>query len=249
MPEITIGCSGFSYKHWKKVFYPEDLPERQWLDFYSQTFSSVELNVTFYHLPSASTFQAWHRSTPSQFTFAIKGSRYITHLKRLLDPAEPLARFFDAASLLQEKLRVVLWQFPPSFKLDLDRLSAFLELLRAYPVRHAFEFRNQTWLAPEVAALCRQHGVALCTADSPAFLDDVPATADFVYIRRHGTTGRYDGRYSKAQILHDAERIGQYRHEGRDVFIYFNNDPHGYAPANARELAAILHPAKLKKIA
>jgi uncharacterized protein YecE (DUF72 family) len=249
MPDVTIGCSGFSYKHWKKVFYPEDLPERQWLEHYSRSFSSVELNVTFYRLPSSSSFQTWYRSTPPQFVFAVKGSRYITHVKRLHDPVEPLARFFDGAFLLREKLRVVLWQFPPAFKLDLDRFAAFLDHLRAYPVRHTFEFRNETWLVPAVVALCREHKASLCMADSPVFIEDLPVTADFIYLRRHGTTGHYDGRYSKAQIGSDAARIRDHLKKGRDVFIYFNNDPHGYAPINARELSDMLSPAELKKIA
>jgi uncharacterized protein YecE (DUF72 family) len=249
MSNVIIGCSGFSYKHWKRVFYPEDLPERQWLEHYSRSFSSVELNVTFYHLPAASSFQAWYRSTPPRFVFAVKGSRYITHVKRLLDPVEALSRFFNGALLLREKLRVVLWQFPPAFKLNLDRFSAFLELLRPYPVRHTFEFRNETWLVPSVVDLCRVHKVSLCMADSPKFIDDLPATADFVYIRRHGQTGHYDGRYSKAQLARDAERIKSHLKEGREVFMYFNNDSHGYAPLNARELGDMLSPAELKKTA
>ncbi len=240
MPELVIGCSGFSYKHWKDVFYPKDLPQKRWLEYYSSLFSSVELNVTFYRLPSQSSFRAWHEETPSRFIFAVKGSRFITHVKRLLNPAEPLARFFEGASYLKEKLGPVLWQFPPAFGMDRERFSSFLDLLAKYPVRHAFEFRHESWIVPDIIDLCRQRNMALCMADYPPFLDVLPVTADFVYLRRHGRGGTYSGRYSKAQIAHDAGRIRKYRQEGKDVFIYFNNDEHGYAPANARELAAML---------
>lgn len=240
MPELTIGCSGFSYKHWKKVFYPADLPERKWLEYYSTIFSSVELNVTFYHLPSSSAFQNWHRETPRNFTFAVKGSRYITHVKRLVDPGEPLTRFFEGADLLQEKMAVVLWQLPPSFRLNYDRFVQFLDRLTEYPRRHAFEFRHESWIVPEVVDLCRERRIALCMADSPQFNDNLPVTADFVYIRRHGQAASHEGSYSKAQLARDAARIRKYLKQGKDVFIYFNNDPHGYAPANARDLAHLL---------
>lgn len=237
MNNIIVGCSGFSYKHWKKVFYPEGLPERKWLEYYSSVFSSVELNVTFYHLPSPAAFQAWYRGTPPGFTFAIKGSRFITHVKRLVEPREPLEKFFENAALLKEKLAVVLWQFPPQFKLDLDRFTAFLEQLKPYHFRHTFEFRNESWIAPAVVDLCRNHNVCLCMADSPSYIDDLPATSDFVYIRRHGHTAGHGGRYTRGQLAHDAARIIAYHDQKKDVFIYFNNDPQGYAPMNARELA------------
>jgi uncharacterized protein YecE (DUF72 family) len=240
MAQLSIGCSGFSYKHWKKTFYPEDLPERKWLEYYSRVFSTVELNVTFYHLPSQSAFRSWKRGTPPRFVFAVKGSRFITHVKRLLDPQEPLIRFFEGASLLEEKLAVVLWQFPPAFKLNLDRFSAFLVLLKKYPYRHAFEFRHESWIESSLIDLCRSNNAALCMADSPPHLDELPVTADFVYLRRHGQRARYAGRYSKDQIARDAERISKYQAGGKDVFIYFNNDAHGYAPQNAGELSDML---------
>jgi uncharacterized protein YecE (DUF72 family) len=240
MAEIWIGCSGFSYKHWKKVFYPEDMPEKKWLQFYSSVFATVELNVTFYHLPSQAAFASWHRDTPPGFGFAVKGSRYITHVKRLVDPREALAKFFEAASLLEEKIKVVLWQFPPQYKINLDRLSSFLGLLKQYPLRHVFEFRHESWIVPSLFDLCREHNAGLCMADSPEFIDDLPVTADFVYIRRHGHGARYAGRYSKAQLEKDASRIRKHHDAGRDVFIYFNNDAHGYAPLNAGELGNIM---------
>lgn len=240
MGELNIGCSGFSYKHWKKVFYPENVPESGWLGYYSTLFSTVELNVTFYHLPSQSAFRSWHRNTPPDFRFAVKGSRYITHIKRLSDVGEPLQRFFDAAFELGQKLKVVLWQFPPSFRLNPDRLESFLSLLKQYPVRHALEFRQDSWIAPQVIDLCQENNTSLCMADSPAFLDDLPVTADFVYVRRHGQAALHAGRYGKKQLAADAARIRAWQARGLTVFDYFNNDAFGYAPANARELMDLL---------
>ncbi len=236
MKDINIGCSGFSYKHWKNVFYPEGLPESGWLAYYSSIFPTVELNVTFYHLPSIATFRSWYNETPPDFVFAVKGNRYITHLRRLVDVREPLQRFFDAASELREKLSVVLWQFPPAFRLDQGRLDSFLSQLSRYPVRHTLEFRHESWIVPAIFNACREHGICLCMADSPPYIDDLPATADFVYVRRHGSTARYSGRYSHPQISGDAKRIRAWRSEGKRVFLYFNNDAFGYAPRNAAEL-------------
>lgn len=236
MPELVIGCSGFSYPHWRGVFYPDDLPQRRWLAHYSTAFASVELNVTFYRLPKPETFETWRRETPAGFVFSLKGSRFITHIKRLKDPDEPLARFFAAALGLGEKLRVVLWQFPPGFVADSERLSGFLKLLGRYPVRNALEFRHESWLNEETTALCREHNAALCMADWPAFLDEPPLTADFVYLRRHGRGGDYATRYNRLELGRDARRIRGYLAGAMDVFVYFNNDTLGYAPENAREL-------------
>lgn len=236
MPELAVGCSGFNYPHWRGLFYPDGLPQRRWLEHYASVFQSVELNVTFYRLPKPETFGKWRRETPAGFVFALKGSRFITHVKRLKEPDEPLERFFAAALELEEKLRVVLWQFPPRFAADSERLCHFLKLLGKYPVRQTLELRDESWLNDEVIALCREHNVALCMADWPEFLDELPLTADFVYLRRHGRDGDYASRYSKGELARDARRIGEYLTGGRDVFIYFNNDALGYAPENAREL-------------
>jgi uncharacterized protein YecE (DUF72 family) len=240
MAELYVGCSGFSYQHWRGQFYPEDLSQKRWFSHYCSTFSTVELNVTFYRLPTAETFTRWYEESGPDFTFALKGSRYITHLKRLLDSEAALDRFFVPTQRLKEKLRVVLWQFPPDFKRDLERLEGFLALLENYRVRNTLEFRNQSWLCDEVVALCKSRNVSLCMADRPSFLDAPPLTADFVYLRRHGAEGNYQGEYTRADLEHDAGRIRNYRAKKRDVFIYFNNDAGGAAPRNALELAGIL---------
>jgi uncharacterized protein YecE (DUF72 family) len=240
MAKLYLGCSGFSYRHWRGEFYPEDMPQKEWFSHYRSVFSTIELNVTFYRLPNPEAFRKWYAESQPDFSFALKGSRYITHLKRLQEVEEPLDRFFSGALLLEKKLKVVLWQFPPDFKCDPDRLDNFLTLLGNYNVPNALEFRNESWLCPEVVELCKKRKVSLCMADRPAFLDAPPLTSDFVYLRRHGSEGNYIGEYSREQLEKDAARIRKYLAGKRDVFIYFNNDAGGAAPRNARELAALL---------
>lgn len=240
MPDLIIGCSGFSYQHWRGTFYPEELPSTRWFAHYCTLFASVELNVTFYRLVKPATFDHWRESTPPGFSFAVKGSRFITHLKRLDAPDEPLERFFAGVLRLEEKLFAVLWQFPPDYSCNLERLGRFLTCLRQYPVRNAFEFRHESWLNAEVAAMCKGHNVAICMADWPPFIADAPLTADFVYLRRHGESGRYSSLYTPDELATDAGRIRRYLATGRDVAIYFNNDFNGYAPQNAGELARLL---------
>ncbi len=239
MPEIKIGCSGFNYGGWIGNFYPHDLPQRKWLDYYCKVFNTVELNVTFYRLPLAGTFTKWHNETPRDFIFSIKGSRFITHIKRLKEPEEPLKIFFERALNLKEKLKVVLWQFSPNFKINTERLKLFLMHLKKYSVRHTLEFRHESWITEEIFNLCKKHDVSLCMADWPEFIDDLPVTSDFVYIRRHGAGGSYATCYSKAELKKDAKRIKVYLKDKKDVFIYFNNDAFGYAPKNAKELMEI----------
>lgn len=243
MARLFIGCSGFSYRHWRGTFYPEDLPQKQRYAHYRSVFSTVELNVTFYRTPSAESFDKWYAESSPEFGFAVKGSRYITHLKRLLDCEEPLERFFSPVLHLKEKLKVVLWQLPPDFKCETGRFRDFLRQLANYRLRNVFEFRNESWLNPEVVAICREHNVSLCMADRPDFLDAPPLTADFVYLRRHGGEGNYYGEYTAEQVTKDADRIRRYLADQLDVFIYYNNDLGGAAPRNALQLSELLRPA------
>lgn len=240
MPELRIGCSGFHYQDWKGSFYPPDLTPRKWFEYYYQVFNTVELNVTFYRLPHSRTFEKWYNKTPPEFAFSIKGSRFITHIKRLLEPASPLELFFNSALQLKEKLKVVLWQFPPGFTFNRERLSNFLELLNHYPNRNALEFRHESWITEDVVTLCKNFNVSLCMADWPEFINELPVTADFVYIRRHGKEGSYATSYSMDELKKDARWISNYLNAGKDVFIYFNNDYHGYAPKNAMQLGELL---------
>ncbi|GMT48296.1 MAG: hypothetical protein IEMM0007_1862 [bacterium] len=240
MAKVKIGCSGFMYDHWRGVFYPEGLPKKNWFQYYTGVFDTVELNVTFYRLPKRESFAGWYKKSPEGFSFSIKGSRYITHVRRIKEPEEALERFFDVAVDLRDKLSVVLWQFPPGFGLDLNRLENFLFMLRKYRVRHAFEFRHQGWIVPEVTELLRDEGHAFCMADWPEFINELPVTADFVYMRRHGHGGRYNSCYSLDELRKDAGRIKGYLKQGLDVYMYFNNDAFGYAPKNAVELKELL---------
>lgn len=240
MPEIFIGTSGYNYSHWKKKFYPEDLSSRQWLNFYSSKFSTVELNVTFYRLPLAKTFVNWKNSTPKGFTFAVKGNRFITHTKRLKEVQEALTKFFDRAKELEEKMGVVLWQLPPSFREDGGTLEQFCRSLQENPAsrktRHVFEFRHDSWFQPQIYETIGKHNIALCIADAPRWPRSEEVTADFVYIRFHGSQKLYTSSYASEELQEWAEKISQWFEQGKDVYAYFNNDAGGYAVANASEL-------------
>lgn len=240
MPKYRIGCSGFLYDSWKGIFYPEDLPHRWWLSFYMEKFNTVELNVTFYRLLKKEAFERWYKETPPDFVFCLKGSRFITHVKKLKDVELPLSTFFNATAPLLEKLHVVLWQLPPNLKLNMKNLEDFIENLKLYPVRHAFEFRHKSWLTKKVFNLLSASNIAVCTADWPDFIKDVPATANFVYIRRHGEGGNYSTSYTTDQLKNDAKMIKEYLKQGKNVYYYLNNDAFAYAPKNAMELKEIL---------
>lgn len=240
MAFVRVGCSGFNYAGWKGTFYPDELPQKRWFEYYCRVFPSVELNVTFYRLPLISTYYNWYWNTPADFVFSLKGSRFITHVRKFSDPAEPLKRFFSGAVRLKEKLQVVLWQLPPTFRINTEKLVQFSKLLKKYPVRNAFEFRHASWITDEIFDIFREYGFALCMADWPEFLDDLPVTADFVYIRRHGSGGNHDSFYSPASLKNDAQRIRNYMKKGKNVFLYFNNDAFGYAPLNAGQIQDML---------
>jgi uncharacterized protein YecE (DUF72 family) len=240
LANIYIGCSGFLYDHWKGPFYPEKLSKSLWFEYYCKRFPSIELNVTFYRIPERETFTKWYLSTPDDFVISLKGSRFITHVRKLKDCEEPLEAFLTRASLLREKLGVILWQFPQQFPCNIERLSNFLDALKPYGMRHAFEFRNKTWITGKISKLLEKAGASLSMADWPPFLDELPLASNFVYIRRHGKEGNSDISYTSEETRNDLKRIKIYRKEGRDVFLYFNNDASGHAPQNAAELLALL---------
>jgi uncharacterized protein YecE (DUF72 family) len=238
---VHIGCSGWVYPHWKEIFYPKEVPQRAWLEFYAEHFDTVEINNTFYRLPKPSAVEGWVQHSPPGFVFAVKASRYLTHIKRLktLDPY--VNRFYEPLEALvkTEKFGPLLWQFPANFHLNLERLSG---ALRALPRgRHAFEFRHESWFTEEVYALLREHRAALVIGDEASRWVSTPhvRTADWTYIRlHHGTRGRR-GNYSKSEIETWARRISQWRGE-TEVYLYFNNDWEGYALRNARLLKGLL---------
>lgn len=242
MPKVYIGTSGYNYSHWAGgVFYPEGLPQRKWLEYYCKFFDTVELNVTFYRLPQKEAFSGWYKRTPPEFRFALKGSRFITHIKRLKDPSEPLRLFFSHIALLKEKADVLLWQLPPRFKADKKRLASFASSLKKFPgIRHTFEFRDESWICSDVSDILSENNISFCMADWPPFNNDLPVTADFVYVRRHGASGRYSSSYSKKELKEDAGRIKTWLRKKKDVYFYFNNDAFGYAVENAMTLKELV---------
>ncbi len=240
MPKYRIGCSGFLYDSWRNTFYPENLTQKRWLSFFVERLNTVELNVTFYRLLKKEAFERWYGETPPQFSFSLKGSRFITHVKKLKDVELPLFTFFNTTAPLMEKLEVVLWQLPPNFRINMRNLEDFIEALKPFNVRHAFEFRHKSWMNKKVFKMLAEANIAVCMADWPEFISDLPLTADFVYMRRHGEGGSYSTNYTTEQLKKDAKRIASYLKRNKDVYIFFNNDANGYAPKNAMELNSIL---------
>jgi len=236
-----IGTSGYNYPHWwNGTFYPSDLPQKKWLEFYTETFATVELNVSFYRLPKKEVFEGWYRRTPKKFVFAVKGNRFITHIKRLKDCREPLSLLFDHALPLKEKFGVVLWQLPPRFKFQKERLEEFSVLLSTLPRskhhRHAFEFRDESWFCNEAFRILEEFGFAFCIAHGSGLPFIEKITSDFVYLRLHGGELLYGSNYSDNELEEWARRIQDWRKKGKAVFVYFNNDAYGFAVKNAMAL-------------
>lgn len=233
---VLVGTSGYEYPHWRGIFYPHELPRARWLEFYAERFATVEINNTFYRLPSRETFERWRERVPAQFVFAVKFNRYATHIRRLRDPEATVGRFLEAATGLGEKLGPILVQLPPRWNADPDRLAAFVE---ATPRVHRWvlEVRDRRWLQPAVFDVLRTRGWALCIHD---LLPDHPweMTADFCYLRFHGVD--YGGCYTEAQLEAVADRLRPWLDAGRDVYAYFNNDREGFAVVNALSLRSRL---------
>jgi uncharacterized protein YecE (DUF72 family) len=291
MSKAYIGTSGFMYPHWRGHFYPSKLPQRDWFGYYSKQFDTVELNVSFYCLPKKEVFEKWRKSAGKSFVFAIKGSRYITHIKRLKDCQEAVERFFEAADGLRRSAEVgwrisessnasvpagyglpagrpsediasrqpsprfrdvVLWQLPPRFKTNPERLKEFLKILPSL-WRHAFEFRHESWLDKEVFQILKKYNAAIVFQDFP----DWPRTTDyaeligryelgklpFIYYRFHGVKALYTSGYSDKELKEIAVEIRRWLDKRKDVYAYFNNDALGYAVENAKTLEALVHNA------
>ena len=207
---------------------------------YTQTFDTVELNNSFYKLPAPASLTAWRDSTPPDFRFAVKGSRFLTHMKKLSNAQEGLRRFLDAVDVLDPKLGPILFQLPPNWELNLERFAAFLEILPRYR-RCAFEFRNQTWNTPQVYELLSRHNTGYCIFDLAGYLSPLQITADFAYIRLHGPGGKYQGSYSDAALADWAAKIEDWNRRLSAVYVYFDNDDSGYAPRDALRLKELLH--------
>ena len=230
--QLQIGTSGYYYDHWRGVFYPRDLPKQHWFAYYARHFDTVEINNTFYHLPQAQSFDKWREQAPPHFCYALKFSRYGSHLKRLQEPHASIARFLEGAHRLRDCLGPILVRLPPHWTPDPARLAGFLQTApRAY--RWAIEFRDPRWLCDEVYTILQRAAAALCIhdliADHPRCL-----TTDWTYLRLHG--GSDGGNYTRLALTTHATQIDQYLADGLDVFVYFNNDVHGYAVQNAADL-------------
>lgn len=262
--KLFIGTSGWIYFHWQGVFYPEDLPSKDKLKYFSQHFKTTEINYSFYHLPRPSTYQNWYSQVPADFIFAVKANRFITHIKRLQGVKKAWKQFLDNALFLKEKLGPILFQFPPGFKAiseNIERLANFLKLItknqkpKTYNLKFAFEFRHKSWCQEKIYKLLKKYNVAWVIADSPRypyietllkFRSGRPAkggnrpkaevvTADFVYIRMHGSKVMFSSKYTSEELERLAQKIKKWL-KTRDVYCYFNNDAYGYAIENAREL-------------
>ncbi len=232
---IRVGCSGWNYNHWRGRFYPEKLPSKRWFDFYVKFFDTVEINNTFYHLPSVETFQAWRTQAPDEFLYAVKANRYLTHMRKLREVEEPLKRFLDRVSLLGEHLGPILYQLPPHWHLNLDRLESFLGLLPS-GLPHVFEFREQDWLVEEVFSLLESRRVSLCAHDMPGLIVPRRAVGPIVYVRFHGADVKYQGRYPEPTLRSWWSWMKKQVMVGRDVFVYFNNDAEAHAVRDALRL-------------
>ncbi len=239
MAEYYIGTSGWHYEHWRKLFYPEKLVKPKWLEFYAKHFNTVELNNSFYHLPSEKAFMNWRASSSKGFVFAVKVSRFITHIKRLKSMEEPVQNFLTRADLLQDRLGPILYQLPPTMKRNDETLEVFLSILPLQH-RHVFEFRHQSWIDDGVFNILKRYNAGLCVFDMPNFTCPVVATADFAYVRFHGSTGLYWSCYSDEELSSWAKKLTELGRNLKAIYIYFNNDAGAYAIQNAKRLAQLL---------
>jgi len=235
MAEIRIGTSGWHYKHWIGRFYPERWPASKMLAFYQERFDTVEINNSFYRLPVETALQDWRASTPKNFLFAVKGSRFLTHMKKLKDPAAGIEKFFPRVDLLKEKLGPVLFQLPPNFGVNVERLDTFLEALPKWH-RYAFEFRDPSWNTQAVYEVLRKHNAAYCAFHLAGYQSPIEITTDIAYVRLHGPGGKYQGSYSDGVLREWAQRIRDWQRDLKAIYLYFDNDDSGFAAFNALRL-------------
>jgi uncharacterized protein YecE (DUF72 family) len=238
--DYVIGTSGWHYEDWRNIFYSPELPKANWLEFYARHFHTVELNITFYRLPSEDAVASWYGSTPPNFIFAVKASRFITHIKRLRDIEEPLDNFINRVKILGEKLGPLLYPLPPNMHRNDEVLESFLVQLSS-DLSHVFEFRHESWLDDEVFEILRRHRVGFCVFDRPGRTCPLTATADFAYIRFHGSDTLYSSSYSDEQLTDWAKKLTKLAEGLEAVYIYFNNDVDGFALDNAKTLQNYLH--------
>ena len=242
-PRCRVGAAGWHYAHWRGSFYPASVPPDQWLSYYARYFDTVEINRSFYRLPSPETWREWYDGVPADFCFAVKASRYLTHWKKLKSPQLATADFMRSTDALGEKRGPLLFQLPPRWRCNTQRLAQFLAVLPSDGA-HVFEFRDPSWHCDDVYALLARHNAAFCIYDLGGFQSPRPVTADFAYLRLHGPDAPYCGSYAEEALRRWAEEIGSWRRL-RQVYVYFDNDQAGYAVDNALRLKTLLGEARL----
>jgi uncharacterized protein YecE (DUF72 family) len=236
---IRIGCSGWNYKHWRERFYPKGLAQKRWFAFYAEHFDTVEINNSFYRLPSCETFEKWRDQAPPGFCYAVKANRFLTQAKKLKECEEPLDRQMAAVRCLGDRLGPMLYQLPPSLKINLERLESFLKLVPK-DVTNVFEFREKSWYVPETFELLERHGASFCVHDMPGSTSERVAVGPIAYVRFHGGEGKYWGRYSDEGLLGWADWMIAQARSGRPVWAYFNNDIDAHAIADAQTLRSMV---------
>jgi uncharacterized protein YecE (DUF72 family) len=244
--DIRIGTSGFHYRHWVGPFYPPKTATAKMLQHYIQHFDTLELNNSFYRLPTIEAFECWRDSTPKNFVFAVKASRFITHNKKLQDPEHALDNLLPRAEHLGNKLGPILFQLPPKWKINAARLEGLLEILPREH-RYAFEFRELSWMTPEICRILRRFNAAFCIYELAGYHTPLEITADFSYIRLHGpAAGKYQGSYSDQKLREWAVWIEQQSRELKAIYVYFDNDQAGYAAHNALTLREMVLGSSVK---
>lgn len=237
--KIYIGTSGWHYKHWTGAFYPATIKGSRQFDEYKKNFETVEINNSFYKLPSDKTFRQWALAAPKGFTYAIKASRFITHVKKLAVDMDSISLLLSRVDILEEKLGPVLFQLPPGWMVNIERFREFLEKI-PYGYRYTFEFRNTSWYKKEIYELLKQHHCAFCIYELAGHTSPIEITTDFIYIRLHGPGDKYQGSYTTATLKKWAANCRQWMKNGLDVYVYFDNDQHGYAAFNAITLQELI---------
>jgi uncharacterized protein YecE (DUF72 family) len=239
---VHVGCSGWNYRHWRGQFYPEKLAVKDWFAFYAEQFATVEINNSFYRLPKAETFDKWRAQAPAGFAYSVKANRYLTQAKKLKDCAEPVARMMPPLRHLGETLGPILYQLPPNLRINLPRLEEFVALLPS-DLTHVFEFRDPSWYHPETIALLDRHGASFCCHDMVGSASERWAVGPVAYVRFHGATTKYWGRYSDKKLLEWTDWMKHQVATGRSVWAYFNNDIDGHAILDALTLKSMVRQA------
>ena len=243
--KLYLGTCGWSYKDWGDgVFYPPDLKQSKWLEYYCKQFKTIEINNTFYHLPPKETFASWGKTASEDFTFSVKVNRFITHIKKLQSPEVILKGFLENISGLGKKLGPILFQFPPFWGISIERLKELFEYLKKQKIipniQTAFEFRDKTWLDNETTELLKENNASLSLADGTELEVSDPIPTGFIYMKRHGAKSMSDFCYNDEALKSDSEKIRKWLAEGRNVYVYFNNDVKGFAVKNAKTLLELV---------